>query len=80
MNTLFATHLGGKLFAEQIVEVQYYAEDLKYPSSSIVYGSNDEDDYLYCLLDSRELEVYREMMDKMGFPKLECGLSTMPKD
>jgi hypothetical protein len=70
----------GKLTAEQIVEVQYYVEYLKYPSSSIVYGSNDEDDYLYCLLDSRELEVCHEMMDKMGFPKLECGLSAMPKD
>lgn len=71
---------GGKLTTEQIVEVQYYAKDLKYPSSSVVYGSNNEDDYLYCLLDIRELEVCREMMDKMGFPKLECGLSAMLKD
>jgi hypothetical protein len=45
-----------------------------------VYGGNDEDGYLYCLPDSREIEVCREMMDKMGYPKLELGLSAMPKD
>jgi hypothetical protein len=70
----------GKLTTEQIDEVQNYAEDLKYPSGSLVYGSNDEDDYLYCLPDSKEVEVCHEMMDKMGYPKLELGLSAMPKD
>lgn len=70
----------GKLIAGQIVEVQDYVEDLKYPSSSLVYGGNDEDDYLYCLPDNRELEVCHKMMDKMGYPKLECGLSAMLKD
>jgi hypothetical protein len=65
---------------DQIVEDQYYVEDLKYPSGSLIYGDNDEDDYLYCLPDNRELEVCHEMLDKMGYPKLECGLSDMPKD
>jgi hypothetical protein len=51
-----------------------------YPSGSLVYGGNDEDDYLYCLPDSVEIEVCHEMMDKMGYPKLELGLSAMPKD
>lgn len=37
----------GKLTTEQIVEVQDYSEDLNYPSGSLVYGGNDEDDYLY---------------------------------
>jgi hypothetical protein len=68
---------GGKLNTEQIAKVQEYVEDLKYPSGSLVYGGNDEDDYLYYLLDSREIEVCREMTDKMGYLKLECGLSTM---
>jgi hypothetical protein len=71
---------GGKLTSKQIAEVQHYAEDLKYPSGSLVYGGNDEDGYLYCLPDSREIEVYREMMDKMGYPKLELGSSAMPKN
>jgi hypothetical protein len=65
---------------EQIAEVQYYAKDLKYPRGSLVYGGNDEDDYLYCLLDNKEIDVCREIMNKMGYPKLELGLSTMPKE
>jgi hypothetical protein len=71
---------GGKLTREKIAEVQHYTQDLKYPSGSLVYGGNDEDDYLYCLPDNKEIDVCREMMDKMGYPKLELGLSTMTKD
>jgi hypothetical protein len=40
---------------------------------------NDEDGYLYYLTDNKEIDIYREMMDNMGYPKLELGLSTMPK-
>jgi hypothetical protein len=69
-----------QLTEEQIAEVQYYAKDLKYPQGSLVYGGNDEDDYLYCLPDNKEIDVCREMMDKMGYPKLELGLSTTLKD
>jgi hypothetical protein len=61
------------LTAEQIAVVQNFAEELKYPSGPLVYGGKDEDDYLYCLLDSREIDVCQEMMDNMGYPKLECG-------
>jgi hypothetical protein len=35
---------------------------------------------LYCLPDSKKINVYREMMDNMGYPKLELGLSAMTKD
>jgi hypothetical protein len=45
-----------------------------------VYGGNDEDDFLYCLSDNKEIHVCREMMDNMGYPKLELGLSAMSKD
>jgi hypothetical protein len=69
-----------QLSEEQIVEVQHYAKDLKYPRGSLVYGGNDEDDFLYCLPDSKEINVCREMMDNMGYPKLELGLSAMTKD
>jgi hypothetical protein len=67
------------LTKEQIVKVQHYARDLKYPRGSLVYGGNDEDDYLYYLPDNKEIDVCREMMDNMGYPKLELGLSAMPK-
>jgi hypothetical protein len=74
-------HASGKqLSLEQIAEVQHYAKDLKYPRGSLVYGGNDEDDFLYCLANSKEVNFCREMMNNMGFPKLELGLSAMMKD
>jgi hypothetical protein len=69
-----------QLSEEQVVEVQHYARDLKYPRGPLVYGGNDEDDFLYCLPDSKEIHVYQEMMDNIGYPKLELGLSAMLKD
>jgi hypothetical protein len=64
----------------QIVEVQHYAKDLKYPRGSLVYGGNDEDDFLYYVRDNKEINVFREMMDNMDYPKHELGLSTIMKD
>jgi hypothetical protein len=45
-----------------------------------VYNGTDEDDFLYCLPDNKEITVCREMAKNMGFPKLEVGLSAMSKD
>jgi hypothetical protein len=74
-------HASGKqLTEEQIAEVQHYAKNLKYPRGSLVYGGNDEDDFLYRLPDSKEIHVCREIMDNIGHPKLELGLSAMSKD
>jgi hypothetical protein len=36
--------------------------------------------FLYYLPDNKEIDVCREMMDNIGYPKLELGLSLMPKD
>jgi hypothetical protein len=60
--------------------VQHYAKDLKYPRGSLVYGGNDEDDFLYCLPYSKEIHVCQEITDNIGYPKLELGLSAMSKD
>ena len=60
--------------------MQYYARDLRYPRGSLVCGGNDEDDYLYYLPNNKEIDVCWEMMDNIGYPKLELGLSAMPKD
>jgi hypothetical protein len=46
----------------------------------LVYSGIDEDDFLYCLPDNKEISVCREMMRNMGFPKLELDLSAMSKD
>jgi hypothetical protein len=46
----------------------------------LIYNDTDEDDFLYCLLDDKEIPVCREMADSIGYPKLELGLSVMSKD
>jgi hypothetical protein len=45
-----------------------------------VYNGDDEDEFLYCLLDNKEIHVCWEMVDSVGYPKLELGLSAMTKD
>jgi hypothetical protein len=60
--------------------VQHYARDLKYPQGSLVYGGDEEDDFLYYLPDNKEIHVYREMADNIGYLKLVLGLSAMSKD
>lgn len=59
--------------AKQIAEVQDFAEDLKYPLGSLFYGGNDEDDYLYCLPNNRELDVCRVMMRILDIQNLNAG-------
>jgi hypothetical protein len=72
--------LGKKLSEEKIAEAKHYARELKYPKGSLVYNGTDEDDFLYCLPDNKEISVCREMARNIGFLTLEVGLSTMSKD
>jgi hypothetical protein len=71
---------GRKLSEEEIAEARHYAWELKYPKGSLVYNGTDEDDFLYCLPDNKEISVCREMARNIGFPKLKVGLSAMSKD
>jgi hypothetical protein len=74
-------HASGKrLSEEEIFEAKHYARELKYPKGDLVFNGTDEDDFLYCLPDNKELSVCREMTRSMGFPKLEAGLCAMTKD
>jgi hypothetical protein len=74
-------HASGKhLSEERIAEAKHYARELKYPKGSLVYNGTDEDNFLYCLPDNKEIFVCREMPRNIGFPKLELGLSAMSKD
>jgi len=74
-------HASGKrLSEEEIFEANHYARELKYPKGALIFNSTDEDDFLYCLPDNKELSVCREMARSMGFPKLEAGLCAMTKD
>jgi hypothetical protein len=74
-------HASGKrLSEEEIFEAKHYARELKYPKGALMINGMDEDDFLYCLPDNKELSVCREMARSMSFPKLEAGLCAMTKD
>jgi hypothetical protein len=45
-----------------------------------VFNDTNDDDFLYCLQDNKEISVCREIAKSMGFPKLEEGLSVLSKD
>jgi hypothetical protein len=74
-------HASGKrLSKEEEREAQHYAQKLKYPKGALVFNGSGEEDFLYCLLDSKEISVCREMSRSFGFPTLEDGLSVLSKD
>jgi hypothetical protein len=65
---------------EEIIEATHYAQRLKYPKGALLFNGTNEDDFLYCLLDNKEISVCREIAKSTGFPKLEEGISVMSKD
>jgi hypothetical protein len=69
-----------RLSKEEEQEAQHYAQKLKYPKGALVFNGSGEEDFLYCLPDSKEISVCREMGRSFGFPKLEDGLSILLKD
>jgi hypothetical protein len=71
---------GKKLSEEEILEAKHYSRKLKYPKGALVFNGSNEDDFLYCLPDDKEISVCREIGRSMGFPKLEDGLSILSKD
>jgi hypothetical protein len=68
------------LSEEEILEARHYARKLKYPKGALVFNGSNEDDFLYFLLDNKEISVCRQIGKSKGFPKLEDDLSTLSKD
>jgi hypothetical protein len=74
-------HASGKRLSEkEKQEAQFYAQRLKYPKGALVFNGSEEEDFLYCLPDRKEISVCREMGKSFGFPTLEDGLSVLSKD
>jgi hypothetical protein len=69
-----------KLTEEEIMEAKHYAQRLKCPKEALVFNGTNEDDFLYCLPDNKEISVCQEIAKSMGFPKLEEGLLVLSKD
>jgi hypothetical protein len=74
-------HASGKNLTEKEKrEAQFYAQKLKYPKGALIFNGSGQEDFLYCLPDSKEISVCREMSKSFGFPTLENGLSVLSKD
>jgi hypothetical protein len=74
-------HASGKeLTAKEKQEAQFYAQKLKYPKGALIFNGSGEEDFLYCLPNSKEISVCREMSKSFGFPTLEDGLSMLSKN
>jgi hypothetical protein len=71
---------GKKLTEKEKQEAQFYAQKLKYPKGALIFNGSGEEDFLYCLPDSKEISVCREMSKSFGFPTLEDGLSVLSKN
>jgi hypothetical protein len=71
---------GKKLTEKEKQEAQFYAQKLKYPKGALIFNGSGEEDFLYCLPDSKEISVCWEMSKSFGFPTLEDGLSVLSKD
>jgi hypothetical protein len=69
-----------KLSQEEILEAKHYAQRLKYPKGALVFNGTNEDDFLYCLPDNKEISMCREIARSMGFSKMEEGLPVLSKD
>jgi hypothetical protein len=70
---------GKKLSEKEKQEAQFHAQKLKYPKGALIFNGSGEEDFLYCLPDSKEISVCREMSKSFGFPTLEDGLSVLSK-
>jgi hypothetical protein len=68
------------LSEDEIAEARHYAQKLKYPKGAFVFNRSNEDDFLYCLPNNKEIFVGQEIGRSMGFPKLEDDLSILSKD
>jgi hypothetical protein len=73
-------HASGKMLCEEEKrEAHHYAQKLKYLKGALIFNGSGEEDFLYCLPDSKEISVCREMARSFGFPTLEDGLSVFQK-
>jgi hypothetical protein len=57
-----------------------YARKLKYPNGALIFNDSGEEDFLYCLPDSKEISVCQEIRRSFGFSTLEDRLSVLSKD
>ena len=53
---IFRHASGKKLSEKEEQEAQHYAQKLKYPKGALIFNGSGEEDFLYCLPDSKEID------------------------
>jgi hypothetical protein len=49
---------GKKLSEEEVLEARHYARKLKYPKGALVFNDTNDDNFLYCLPDNKEISCW----------------------
>jgi hypothetical protein len=80
LNYILRHASGENLTEKEEQEAQFYAQKLKYLKGALIFNGSGEEDFLYCLPDSKEISICLEMGRSFGFPTLENGLSVLSKD
>jgi hypothetical protein len=74
-------HASGKILSQaEKLEGLHYAQKFKYQKGALVFNGSGEEDFLYCLPDSKEISVCQEIGRSIRFPTLEDGLLDLSKD
>jgi hypothetical protein len=64
-------HASGKRLSQaEKLEALHYAQKLKYLKVALVFNGSGEEDFLYCLPDSKEISVCQEIGRSIEFPTL----------
>jgi hypothetical protein len=50
---------GKELSQEEMLEARHYAQKLKYLKGALVFNGSNEENFLYCLPDNKEISVTR---------------------
>jgi hypothetical protein len=67
-------HASGKrLSEEKIFKAKHYARELKYPKGALVFNGTNEDDFLYCLPNNKELSVCGRWPEVWGSRSLKLA-------
>jgi hypothetical protein len=74
------TCFGKKVICRRKARSSILCPETEISKRGLIFNGSGEEDFLYCLPDSKEISVCREMSKSFGFPTLADGLSVLSKD
>jgi hypothetical protein len=80
LSIIFYDMLRGKSWPKKKSKRPSFTPKTKISKGGVDIQRQGEEDFLYCLPDSKEISLCREMSKSFGFPTLEDGLSVLSKN